>query len=285
MYLRCPSRIMVVSCALALVFLLSGRSAAQELDWVPVEGQPLASNVSRLLDALTFLGTPMPADRADALRKAIKEQDAKKLQKLLDPHVLFQVTINPESRVKVKRGPGPVVLQQGGYTPILVKVVNEGTVTQPLRILSPQAAPVYSRGVPGKIKPTDVKDRFLDVEMFTDQPMTKKLSGLKVEYAIALIHSSQAGKREAIIGFDVGQGTQDLGFRGETPVLFDIRPAIPVKLHVIDVDGKPTTGRFTFTDKTGKVYPPQAKRLAPDFFFQEQVYRHSGERCCCRPAN
>ena len=93
--------------------------------------------------------------------------------------------------------------------------------------------PIYSRGKPGEIKDSDIKNRFLDVEMFTSNPMTEKLSGLKVEYAIALIHSSQAGKdkdgkpavgkREATIFFDVGQGTQDLGFRAETAVLFDIR--------------------------------------------------------------
>src|SRR5262249_42939268 len=115
-----------------------------------------------------------------------------------------------------------------------------------------------------------------DVEMYTKEPMTDKLSGLKVEYALALIHSSQAGKREATLGFNVGQGTQDIGFRGEVPVLFSVRPAIPVALKVTDYDGKPTTGRFTLKDKPGKVYPPKSKRLAPDFFFQDQVYRHDG---------
>src|SRR5262249_3772993 len=32
----------------------------------------------------------------------------------------------------------------------------------------------------------------------------------------------------------------------------------------------------TFRDKTGHVFPSQAKRLAPDFFFQQQIYRHDG---------
>src|SRR5205807_2343570 len=42
---------------------------------------------------------------------------------------------------------------------------------------------------------------------------------------------------------------------------------------VLDFDGTPTVGRFTFRDKAGRVYPLRAKRLAPDFFFQDQVYR------------
>ena len=112
--------------------------------------------------------------------------------------------------------------------------------------------------------------------MFTAPPMTADLSGLKVEYAVALIYSTEAGKREATIGFDVGQGNQDLGFRGEVPVLFDVKPAVPVKLNVADFDGKPTVGRFTFTDAAGHVYPPQPKRLAPDLFFQQQIYRPDG---------
>ena len=47
-----------------------------------------------------------------------KKQDAKKLQELLDPHVLLTVTINPESRVKVQRGPAQAQLQQAGFTPM-----------------------------------------------------------------------------------------------------------------------------------------------------------------------
>src|SRR5262249_44349541 len=54
-------------------------------------------------------------------------------------------------------------------------------------------------------------------------------------------------------------------------------------VKVQDFDGRPTTGRFTFRDKQGRVYPPQAKRLAPDFFFQEQVYRADGGKVLLPP--
>ncbi len=45
---------------------------------------------------------------------------------------------------------------------------------------------------------------------------------------------------------------------------------------VVDFDGTPTVGRFTFTDAAGHVYPPKAKRLSPDLFFQDQIYRADG---------
>ncbi|MCI0379806.1 MAG: CehA/McbA family metallohydrolase, partial [Gemmataceae bacterium] len=277
---RCGAKAAALLSICLAVAVFSPVSQAQKLEPIDVEGQPLAANVGRLLEALQFLGHPLPEENLKALAPAVRKQDAAKIQEILDPHVLVAVDINPESRVKAKRGPAEAVLQQGGYTPVLVKVVNEAGVTKSLRVKSPQALPIYSGGRAGDkagiIKEADLKNRFLDVEMFDKNPLADKLSGLKVEYGLALIHSSQAGKREATLHFDVGQGTQDLGFRGEVPILFNIRPAIPVKLIAHDHDGKPTTGRFTFRDKQGRIYPPQAKRLAPDFFFQEQVYRHSG---------
>jgi hypothetical protein len=259
-----------------------------------VEGQPLASNVQRLIQALQFLGAPLPVEITNALEVAGRARDARRIQQLLDRQVLFVVRLNPEARVKVTRGPASAVLQQSGFTPCLVKVVNESTVTQPLRITSPQSGPVYA-GV-AKLsmererqehlrenENVNRDDRFLQVEMFSSPPMSPNLSGLRVEYALALIYSSEAGQREAIFGFDVGQGNQDLGFRGELPVLFHIRPAVPVRLSIRDYDGTPTTGRFTFLDRSGHVYPPQVKRLAPDLFFQKQIYRRDGDTVLLPP--
>jgi hypothetical protein len=240
-------------------------------DPVEVEGQPLAANVDRLRQALEFVGAPLSAETQTALKAA--GEDAKKIQQILDPQALLLVSINPESRVKVTKGAGPALLQQSGWTPVLIKVVNDSPVKGTPHLTSPQSGP---RWTPQSGKPLGDPARFLQVELFQVPPMTPNLSGLKVEYLLGLIYSSEAGKREATLAFDVGQGTQDLGFRAEAPVLFDVKPGIPVKVSVTDYDGKPTTGRFTFLDKLNHVYPPQPKRLAPDFFFQKQIYRHDG---------
>jgi hypothetical protein len=279
-----------VSAVASLAFLTSvATSQADELSPVEVEGQPLAANVARVLDALEYLGVPLPAETTTALREAAKNREAERLQRLLDPHVLLVVSLNPESRVKVARGPAAANLQQAGFTPVIVKVLNESTVTKRLRITSPQAGPVYAGVAELSMKRQQQEslrenentrgatDRFLHVEMFQSPPLTDKLSGLEAEYAIALIYSSEAGKREATIGFDVAQGNQDLGFRGEVPVLFDVRRAIPVKLDIRDADGQPTVAKLLFRDAAGRVHPPQPKRLAPDFFFQPHIYRRDGD--------
>jgi hypothetical protein len=254
-----------------------------------VDAQPLGANIVRLLDALDFLGAPAGDELRRDVAAAARARDADRLQQLLDDRVLLVVHINPESRVKVARGPAAAVLQQAGYTPAIVKILNESRGTARLGIGSPQAGPVYagmSRLSGERMQQAHLRenenvegrgDRFLDVEMFSAPPMTPMLSGLEVEYAVALIYSSEAGRREATITFDVGQGTQDLGFRAEAPVLFTVKPAIPVKLKVRDTDGTPTTARLQFVDDQGHVYPPQPKRLAPDLFFQKQIYRADGE--------
>lgn len=84
--------------------------------------------------------------------------------------------------------------------------------------------------------------------MFDGKPMMETLSGLPLEYRILQIYSRDRGQREATFAFDVGQGTQDIGFRNESPILFDCAPAVTVKLEVLDVDGTPTTGQFVFSN-------------------------------------
>jgi hypothetical protein len=263
--------------------------AAVDVPTARVEGQPLGANVRRVIEALEFLGAPLPKEVVTALQTASADRDAAMLQATLDPQVLLVVAINPEARVKVARGSAPAILQQAGYTPVLVKVLNEAGVTPSLEISSPQAGAAYHGTALLSMqrqeqlqllraqKEGDLRERFLAVDLFRDPPMTPQLSGLEVEYVVALIFSSESGKREATIGFDLGQQNQDLGFRGEVPVLFDIRPAHSVALRIRDHNGEPTTARLTIRDAAGRVHPPQARRQAPDFFFQPQIYRNDGE--------
>lgn len=263
--------------------------AEEGLDVIPVEGQPLAANARRIGQTMELLGYPLASSLARELADATSERDAVRVQQLLDPLVLFVVEINPEARVHVRRGPASAELQQHAFTPVLVKVLNRSTATKRLRIMSPQAGPVYGGVAELSMKRqqqeylrseghvTANRERFLSVEMFQSPPLTEQLSGLEVEYAVALIHSIEAGKREATIGFDIQQGNQDLGFRGEIPVLFQVRPAVEVRLRVQDSDGQATMAKLLVRDRLGRIYPPQPKRLAPDLFFQPHIYRQDGE--------
>ncbi|HEY2412424.1 MAG TPA: CehA/McbA family metallohydrolase [Pirellulaceae bacterium] len=296
---RCVLRIALgralVAVSLACAFCVRVVAIADELPVKNVEGQPLAANVRRVGQALAMLGRPWSSDAAEQIETAARKRDADALQAIVDRHVFVGVAINPESRVKVIRGEASASLQQGGYTPMLIKVINESTITKRLKIISPQSGPVYAGAAALSLQrqqqtelganPNKANDpeRFLSAEMFTMPPLTEKLSGLEVEYAIALIYCHEAGKREATIGFDVEQGNQDLGFRGEVPILFDVKPAVAVQMNVVDENGRPTMAKLLFRDELGNVYPPQAKRVAPDLFFQPHVYRATGEAVLLPP--
>lgn len=269
-----------------------------------VDFQPLASQVRRLVEALEFVGAPLKPDDLRRLEQALNAQDpdeaVRQIQRILDDYVLFFVHINPESRVKVSRGPAPAVLQQQGWRSFLVKVHNEAGVTARLQAESPNAAPVYTRstGTPdpfGKVdprkarpedqlvRPSDVPHRWLAISMYDGRPLTPTLTGLELEYRIIQLFSRDAGKREARIGFNVGQGTQDIGFRNEVPVLFTCLPAVTLTFRVLDDDGSPTMAWFEIRDESGRVYPAPSHRLAPDFFFHPQIYRQSGETVAVPP--
>jgi hypothetical protein len=252
-----------------------------------VDLQPLAAQARRVFDAAEFLGEPFSAAQREALEAAAqltdRAQAAAKIQALLDERALFVVNINPEMRVKAVQGPAKAVALEQGWRLFLVKVINEAGVTAPLRIRSPQAQPVYnSTGIPAGKKPQPAgeppfAERWTDIELFTKPPMKAALSGLGVEYALVSIFSRDAGRREARFSFDVGQGTQDLGFRNDCDVLFDCRPARAITLRVRDDIGEPTTASFLIRDRAKRVHPSQAKRVAPDFWFHPQIYRADGE--------
>lgn len=257
-----------------------------------VEAQPLKAQARRVAEALDYLGEPLTAAERVALEKSLanaKDEEAVEgIQKVFDGRCLAGVNINPESRVKVARGPAKAELVEQGWRVFLVKVHNEGGVTAPLKATSPNADPLYTRSSNSPSpKPTvrleDVPNRWMDIQTFDQQPLVAKLSGLLVEYRLVSIYSREKGKREATIGFNVGQGTQDIGFRNEIAILFECEPAVRVKLSVLDDDGKPTTGQFVIRDRRGRVYPAQSRRLAPDFFFHAQIYRADGEEVLLAP--
>jgi hypothetical protein len=267
------------------LFLIAAALSAQPLPLVPeVEYQPFSAQVVRLVEALDLLGEPLPAAEAAELKRlTTPPQDGKKavaaIQAILDKHCLIGVNINPESRVKAQQGPAQPVLVEQGWRTFLVKVHNEAGITAVLNATSPNAGPVPNQPPGSNVR------RWMDLQMVNRQPMRERLSGLEVEYKILQLYSRDAGKREAKLAFDVGQGTQDLGFRSEVDLLFTARPAVKVTLRVLDHDDTPATGSFLIRDAFGRVYPSQAKRLAPDFFFHPQVYRADGENVLLPPGD
>jgi len=89
------------------VFLVALPALGQDLPVVTgVEGQPLMAQVTRLKEALDFLGSSLQeedAARLEALRdRAPDESVVREIQATLDPYCLAMVEINPEARVSAE---------------------------------------------------------------------------------------------------------------------------------------------------------------------------------------
>lgn len=198
-------------------------------------------NVEALRDNLRVVGMAW-LDSPATFSKALELKDSLDIQQAVDGQVTILVTINPESRVKVQRGPGSARLQLGWQTPLLVKVINEAGVTASLE---------------AKLNaPSSLTCRFFEwPSLFPKQTaLTRKLSGRAVEYRALLFHSTTPGKLEATLSLEAGENTQDLGMRAELPLLLDTRiegqPFYFNKANLLtSVDSNGTKGGIKTTDE------------------------------------
>jgi len=277
----CMRRIITFSIFVVFHGLTAKSGAAQ----TRVSLQPFAQHVRQVETSLAYLGQPLDPSDHEAINQTIAGNDeaaaVARLEQILDKYTLLIADISPESRVKVQSGAAKAELVEAGTRIFLVKVTNKAGVTAQLVAESPNALPIFvqsdlSPEPPKVIVAADSRDRWMDLELYDKDPMSPRLSGLPLEYRILTIYSRDRGQRSAAIGFDVGQGTQDIGFRNEMTVLFNALPAQRLRLGVRDENGAPTVAAFTIRDSLGRLYPNPAKRLAPDLFFQPQVYRENG---------
>ncbi len=257
--------IFIIVCAHAKIFAQHQHVTSSSLEFVDdAEPQPLMAQALRLNDALSFLGSALSKEDtkrlSDLQDKPLTQETSTAIQNILDPYCLAMVDINPEERVKVARGPAPARLIQDGWTSFLIKVHNEAGVTAQLQIQSENAKPDLHISTfnaialdKNKLTQAQVESRFLEMQLYRNRPLLPNLSGVKLEYTVLQIYSKDAGQREAEIGFNIGQGTQDIGFRNIINVLFNIKPSVKVVLHVKDDDGSPTMASFIITDNIERV--------------------------------
>lgn len=114
---------------------------------------------------------------------------------------ILVVQINPEMRVKLERGPAEARLVPGVPIEFLVRVENEAHTTATLRLRTQR----FSE-----------RDRWLRLAL----EGSGKLTGKRTQMLTLVLTAFATGRREALFLADIGQGTQDMGFRGELAVLF-----------------------------------------------------------------
>jgi len=259
-----------------------------------VDQQPLVAATERLIEALDFIGAPLTTADRQSLTAAMQDADGGNsiagIQQVLDRYCAFGVTIKSERQISVVQGPAPKQLVQQGWRTFLVKVHNLAGPLTELKIESPSLAPLFkpSSNEPSPASIITIDDapvRWLDAIIFNSHPLKRGLTGLPLEYCVLQLYSRDAGKRHARIGFFMSQRLNDFDYPNAISVEFDCLPSVEVVLRVRDFDGQPTTAAFVIRDKFARVYPNPARRLAPDFYFQNQVYRSDGESVHLAPGD
>ena len=175
---------------------------------IPQDGPPnLATQIQTIARHLETHGQPWNPTRRQAVSEALGQGRYVTTHELLTPEVMLTIVINPEGRVKLDRGTATPTTRLGQPALALVRIENHSGGQQQLE--------VWSRYVGGRANPFTL--RLPRVE-----PFGPELRGWPIEYRLLEITPQRAGRHELTIGFNAGQGSQDLGFRGEAPVLFQV---------------------------------------------------------------
>jgi hypothetical protein len=267
-----------------------------------VEPQPYFASVTRAIDSLAALGAPMlPADaqRISELSGERTEAAVQAAETLLDAYTLARLSIRQDGTCGLDPGGASPVLVEQGWRMFLVRVDN-----------APQRACsmiIYGDvGSPGQMTPgfnlaprPDLMDTLnkapliekmwflLKMHGATSTPVGDStvrllpLSGIPIEYHVVQIFSRDRGRRKAPMTFLVPKTDRPWPVTNLTKASrsleFDCLATRDVTLDVRDFDGSGCMAALTIKDARGRVYPPQAMRLAPDMFFHEQIYRADGE--------
>ena len=252
-----------------------------------VEAQPLGAQAKRVAQALDFLGQPLSPEQAKLLDDAIALGDNAKsaaaIQKVLDPLCLAGVNINPESRVKVAGGPAAAKL----HAARLARVPRQGSqrsrrhraaaCAEPQRRAALQAQQRHAR--PQAVGQAQRRARSLAGRRDVRRAAARRKALGPGAASIASCSSTAATRASARRSSrsTSARGRRTSASATKLNMLFECEPAVPVTLEVIDDDGKPTTGPVRVSRRAGPRLSRATRRLAPDFFFHDQIYRHSGE--------
>jgi hypothetical protein len=210
-------------------------------------------------------------------------------EKILDSYTLTRVATEVDGYARTTVGGAQRNLVEQGWRIFLVRVSNPVGSTAKLDIFD-GAWPVISTstgasraGVPDAVNPAPYVARdWLKIEMYEAPPMEASLNGSPLEYRVIQLYSRDRGQHE--IDLDIFTSDEQYFYyrnRGESGkrahLKFECLPSRDVLLRVRDVDGRGCMASLTIKDKLDRVYPLQAKRLAPDMYFHSHIYRADGE--------
>ncbi len=275
--------------------LLAAAAGAAELPLVPgVELQPLAAQAKRVATALELLGSPLSGEQQAALEKAAAntspaeavEQIQTSARSALPGRREHQ---SGEPREGGRRSARRSDSMQHGWRVFLVKVHNEAGVTAELRCTSPNAAPLHRRS------DCQPDPQAADHAAGRRQPLAGRQPVRQAAAQQSALRPGAGVPHRGALQPRRRQARGEAGLRrrpGDAGPRLPQRAERPVRLRAGGRGGARTSSTTTARRRPGSSssatrraasIPRGARRLAPDFFFHDQIYRHSGETVLLPP--
>lgn len=258
-----------------------------------IAAQPYFASVDRALEALANVGAPV--SRADAAQIAALARQGNSAavaaaERILDRYTVARIVVTADGFARVSGGGAPRTLVEQGWRAFLVRVSNPvgataGLIVENATPLIMESGTGASRaGVPDtdNMAP-DMEQAWLSSEMYQAPPLGTTLSGAPVEYRVVQLYSRDRGRRRVVLNsYTTSYSPARNAWLAKqlargAHLTFDCLPSYDVSLSVLDGDGRGCVAALTIKDGHGRIYPFQGMRLAPDMFFQPQIYRADGE--------
>ncbi|XZE53538.1 CehA/McbA family metallohydrolase [Planctomycetaceae bacterium SH139] len=148
-----------------------------------------------------------------ALKALAASETRRALDEALSPLTLLSASVNPESRIKISSRTDRIELLQGRPQRFLIQLENTAGTTAPLGLTAIDIASA----------PPQAADWF-DIRVIDSPFSSVHCTGAEHEFKVIEVLMRESGLREVRLVADVGQGTQDLGFRATTDLMIDTKP-------------------------------------------------------------
>ncbi|WP_156785058.1 CehA/McbA family metallohydrolase [Terriglobus roseus] len=265
-----------------------------------VVAQPYFAAANRSIQSLARLGSPIRSADAEQIAVLTQQNDPQavsKAEEILSRYTLAKLSLGPNGAPQIAIGEAPRQLVEQGWRVFLVRVENPSGQKGSLVFTSGTRTignlEIVSKGAAQRTALADalykgpmIEEMWLATELYEPTPIlsggvavaTIPLPEIPIEYHIVQLFSRDHGPRTTSFFLNVLMGSNDHAFHpAHRQFDFECLPSHEIPLRILDTNGNGCVASLTIKDKLNRVYPPKAMRLAPDLFFQEQVYRADGE--------
>jgi hypothetical protein len=276
--------------------------AADVTGAAPTPPQVYFAAVKRALEALAKLGAPVVAADAQQIEALAHRNDdvaVHEASMIVDRYTLASLSFNSDGSSHVNEAGAPQTLVEQGWRVFLIRIDNAAGRTDRINFGAgaiPRGAGNMMLGFAFLAQRAHLQDTvnkaplierlWLLSQLYESTPMNFDgfsvpsigLTGAPIEFRVLQLFSRDRGRRSAgLTIYTLPQSGSGPSSAAHHAFDFECLSSRPVTLSVRDANGLGCVASLTVRDQIGRIYPPQAMRLAPDLSFQAQVYRGDGE--------